>query len=71
MLFGAAAVSVALAAASPQPLPASADFMKSPEGSVGPKGEAELPQMDAVKRIGKVCCKRGQRGRSARLLASF
>lgn len=55
MLFGAAAVSVALAAASPQPLPASADFMKAPEGSVGPKGGAELPQMDAVKRIGKVC----------------
>ena len=62
-LLGAAAVSVALAAASPRPPPASADYMKAPEGSAGPAGGDELPPMDAVKRIGKVR-RRAQRERA-------
>ena len=47
-------MSVALAAASPRPPAASADYMKAPEGSTAPAGGDSLPAMDAVKRIGKV-----------------
>ena len=54
-LLGAAAVAGALSMAASGRLPgARADYMMAPEGSVGPAGGTDLPQMDAVKRVGKV-----------------
>ena len=47
----AGALSAAAAGRLPEAL---ADTMMAPEGSVGPAGGADLPQMEAVKRVGKV-----------------
>lgn len=47
-------MSGALSAAAGGVPSARADYMKAPEGSDGPAGGNSLPEMSAVKRVGKV-----------------